>query len=319
MAVDSPSSDATAGEGIPPAWPERVSALRAALRDAFDWAGSEQEQWNALVALAAYELAAFRGLRPTEVFRLRACDVSLRWDVILVPHPKATRRGADSRVVHMGPYLRQYLEPLVRALRYTRQDDAPLLSEWTTDAMQPLRPTTLLSLAARLIGRPAESIPELGIYRRVYATRREQLDSENGRGNGQSYIRFRRSSASMGHGQSGGWTIHLPNRFDDERRLLAELDRAWAAPETLTYPLVLPPAAKHPGTVSRGSPVAPDWGRAASNRSAWSLTVSRWGTSGCGASDGHQPSTCPASKRSPVLHSSSWWDSAKHWSPRTRF
>jgi len=124
--------------------------------------------------------------------------------------------------------------------------------------MEPLRPARLATLAGQLTNWPLETLPAVGLYRHVYATRREQLDWDCGRKD-ESYIRFRRSSASMGHGQSGGWSIHLPNRFDDERRILDELDTGWGSPEPLKCPLLLPPQVKQTNVANPRHRVARDW------------------------------------------------------------
>jgi site-specific recombinase XerD len=103
-------------------------------------AASDEARWNVRVALIAYELAATRGLRPVELVRVAASDVSRSRGVLLLRHPKATRRGADPRVVPLGRTLIGNLEPLLDGLRRTGQDNAALLSWWRDGWLQPASP-----------------------------------------------------------------------------------------------------------------------------------------------------------------------------------
>jgi len=70
-------------------------------------------------------------------------------------------------------------------------------------------------------------VPDVGDYRHLYATRRKALEQRAREPGPTSYIRHRRWSASLGHGQSGGWSIYLPNRFEDEVKALQALDARW--------------------------------------------------------------------------------------------
>ena len=230
---------------LPPT--ELVRAFRAALSERLNSAAAPLEAWNALVVLTAYELAASRGLRPTELSRLRACDVSPRFDILFLPRPKATRRGADPRPIPLGPGLLTLITPLVVGLRITAQDSATIVAEWSGDKLQPLRPGSLRRLAAEVTGWPWEEIPDVGNYRHLYATRRKALARQAKESAPEAYVSHRRWSASLGHGQSGGWSIYLPNRLDDEIKALKALDARWPLP-SLARTLLFHPARVAPGT-----------------------------------------------------------------------
>lgn len=189
-------------------------------------AASDEARWNVRVALIAYELAAVRGLRPVELVRVAASDVSLSRGVLLLRHPKATRRGADPRVVPLGPTLIGNLGPLIDGLRRTGQDDAPLLSWWLDRALQPVRPKQIAQIAREVCG----DVSDVGRFRHLNMQLLEAL--EHGAATGPaSYALQRSRSAAVGHGQSGGWSVYLGVDPRVIREVFERLDKwlAWEA------------------------------------------------------------------------------------------
>lgn len=186
--------------------------------------------WNTLVVLATYALAGIAGLRPQELPRLRVRHVSLLHDLLVLPRPKGTTRGADPRVVMINPVLRSYLEPLVRSL--SSQRDVPLLSAWNTHQAR-LEPRTYVGLerlGQELLG---GGLPpaEIGRYRHLYSTERTLRELDRGGAAAlPSYLPQRLRSASLGHAQSGGWDLQLPVEFSFERALVGALDPLGAGP-----------------------------------------------------------------------------------------
>ena len=221
-----------------------VQAFRAAALARLAGATSHEAQWNIRVALVAYELATARGLRPVELARMAASDVSLSRAVLLLRHPKATRRGADPRVVPLGQMVISDLQPLVDGLRCTHQDSAPLLSWWHDGALQPASPKRITEMARDICG----DVKHVGMCRHLNMQLLEALEQGAAAGP-TSYALQRSRSAAVGHGQSGGWSVYLGVDPRVVREVFERLDRylGWEpATEALTFAPPLTASTKAP-------------------------------------------------------------------------
>lgn len=195
------------------------------LRDAACSATSNTaDGWNVWVAGAAYATAVGTGLRPQELVRVRAQDVSLRFGTVTVSAPKV---GAP-RLVPLGPALLAWLDPLVDALSRTRQYQTPCLCLWQDDRLVLPTPVGLQALARRILG-PGATVPALGQLRHEHLTWREHTahDAEGTVGDPEA-DRWR--SALCGHGQTGGWSVYLPQRFARAHRQLCAEQQQWLQP-----------------------------------------------------------------------------------------
>ncbi len=250
----------------------QVEVFRTAAIERLAVATSDEERWNARVALVAYELGAARGLRPVELVRFTASDVSLSRDVLLLRHPKATRRGADPRPVPLGPTLVTDLQPLIDGLRRTHQDDAPVLSVWRDGALQPASPKQISQLASAICGRGTGEPGHVGKCRHLNIQLLEAL--EHGFASGpSSYALQRGRSAAVGHGQSGGWSIYLGVDPQVVREIMERLDRylQWKSAED-TRTLV--PPFSQPATPRRRSTSTHTQGRSGSDWATLGLELS---------------------------------------------
>ncbi|MHB8324465.1 MAG: tyrosine-type recombinase/integrase [Candidatus Dormibacteria bacterium] len=215
--------------------------------------------WNVWVAGAAYAVALGTGLRPQELVRVRARDVSLKFGVVTVSAPKV---GAP-RLVPLSPALLAWLDPLVGALTRVRQDQTPCLCLWQDDGLVVPTPVGLQALARRILG-PRATVPALGQLRHGHLTRREDAAHEaEGSVSDPEADRWR--SALCGHGQTGGWSIYLPQRFARaHRQLCAEQQRWLQHPPPLGAGPFLPPPLKVPIKSDQDRPIpqarsARDW------------------------------------------------------------
>lgn len=245
-----------------------LDGLRASVTVAVD---GEPQVWNAWAAGAAYAVSAGTGIRTQELVKVRARDVSIKFGCLIIWAPKV---GAP-RVVPLGRVLLAWLDPLVDALRRTGQDEALCFSIWRDQFLSTPTPRALNSLARALVG---PSLPPLAIgqLRHWYISRMEAEAWEREGGPG-DFEMDRWRSALVGHGQSGGWSIHLPQRFARAHRDLVTRQDHWfgQAPHLGSRPLVPPRFASAPSLAPAGEAAqarsARDWVLSGLDRNSPSL------------------------------------------------
>lgn len=247
------------------AWLASLGAAAAAA------VGGGPQGWNARAAGAAYAVSAGTGIRTQELVKVRTRDVSLRFGILTIWEPKA---GAP-RVVPLGRVLLAWLDPLVDALRRTGQDGALCFSIWRDQYLTPPTPRALNSLARGLVG-PSLPPLALGQLRHWYISRVETEAWER-EGEPGDFEMDRWRSALVGHGQSGGWSIHLPQRFARAHKDLVARQDNWfgPAPQLGSLPLVPPQSTSDSSQAPAGeaaqSRSARDWVLSGLDRNSPSL------------------------------------------------
>jgi len=249
------------------AWLGRLGATAA------EAVGGGPQGWNAWAAGAAYAVSAGTGIRTQELVKVQARDVSIKFGCLIIWAPKA---GAP-RVVPLGRVLLSWLDPLVDALRRTGQDEALCFSIWRDQSLTPPTPRALNSLARALVG-PNLPPLALGQLRHWYISRVEAEAWER-EGEPGDFEMDRWRSALVGHGQSGGWSIHLPQRFARAHKDLVARQDNWfePAPQLGSLPFVPPQFASDPLQPRAGEPAqarsARDWVLSGLNRNSPSLDL----------------------------------------------
>ena len=254
-----------------------LDGLRAAAIDAVN--GGPQA-WNAWAAGAAYAVSAGTGIRPQELVKVQARDVSIKFGCLTIWVPKA---GAP-RVVPLGRVLLAWLDPLVDALHRSGQDQALCFSIWRDESLTFPTPRALNSLARALVG-PSVPPLALGQLRHWYISRMEAEAWER-EGEPGDFEMDRWRPALVGHGQSGGWSIHLPQRFARAHHELVARQDHWfgQAPQLRSLPLVPPQFASDTSQAPAGEPAqargARDWVLSGLDRDSPSLDrmpeIRRW-------------------------------------------
>ncbi|MHB1525561.1 MAG: tyrosine-type recombinase/integrase [Candidatus Dormibacteria bacterium] len=234
MASVAPELPAVGSSRVPTtqAIADAMQALLALEAQATDAAAA----WNCRLTIACALLAQGTGLRPVELARVRAADISLDFGVLVVTWPKAQA----PRVVPLGPTLVAWLAPLVRGLRRTGPADTRLLQWWTATGMNSCTVSHMEAWAVGAIA-PTRWVPldaialpgwvPLGDLRHWNITHRGRADRA-GPYPGGPLNAERGRSASRGHGQTGGWDPALPCRFRDEQTMTSGLQELWIPPAT---------------------------------------------------------------------------------------
>ena len=202
--------------------------------------------------------------------------IAQRADELFCLEVDGRRQAGDLRPIPLGPDLMALLKPLVVGFRLGYQDEAPLFAEWSGDRLTPLSPERLRRLGAAVTGWQPDAVPEIGSYRHLYASRRKALEQWAKHRAPEAFVRHRRWSASLGHGQSGGWSIYLPNRLDAEIEALGAVDARWPLPRIASIPLRPPqlaqPGRRKPHTARRERRSQASRSRTAGRGSDWATT-----------------------------------------------